>query len=92
MTDRDHFAAAALAGLLPVMRDEDGLWPNPESLCAAAFDWADDMLCERERVGNCPPKKVSALKAEELEALERATWVLPRKEADIVLALIGRLG
>lgn len=32
------------------------------------------------------------LTAEERDVLERATWLLPRNEADAILAIIGRLG
>jgi len=32
------------------------------------------------------------LTPEEREVLEQATWLLPRKEADAILAIIGRLG
>ncbi len=49
MTDRDHFAAAALTGLLS---DEANQYPTAlqwEHLLTAAYRWADAMLRERER-------------------------------------------
>ena len=42
MTDRDHFAAAALTGLIAVMRDE-----SIGEICESAYGWADAMLRER---------------------------------------------
>jgi len=44
MTDRDTLAAAALTGLLAVMRDE-----TIDEICESAYEWADAMLRERER-------------------------------------------
>jgi hypothetical protein len=57
MTDRDHFAAAALTGLLS---DEANQYPTAlqwEYLLKHAYRWADAMLRERERTGNqtAPP-------------------------------------
>ncbi len=49
MTDRDHFAAAALTGLLS---DEANQWPTAlqwEHLLKHAYRWADAMLRARER-------------------------------------------
>ena len=49
MTDRDHFAAAALTGLLS---DEANQYPTAlqrEHLLKHAYRWADAMLRERER-------------------------------------------
>jgi hypothetical protein len=61
MTDRDHFAAAALTGLLS---DKQNHWPTAmqwEYLLKHAFVWADAMLRERGTpfqadcvAGNCP--------------------------------------
>jgi hypothetical protein len=54
MTDRDTFAAAALTGLLT---KDDAAKPEsmapwwPEWVCAAAYRWADAMLCARSRTG-----------------------------------------
>ena len=48
MTDRDHFAAAALTGLLA--QGDDGSF-SEESYVRAAYRWADAMLLER---GNQP--------------------------------------
>lgn len=48
MTDRDHFAAAALTGLLA--QGDDGSF-SEESYARAAFRWADVMLRERLRNG-----------------------------------------
>lgn len=44
VTDRDHFAAAALAGLLA--QGDDGSF-SEESYAVAAYRWADAMLRER---------------------------------------------
>jgi hypothetical protein len=57
MTDRDHFAAAALTGLLS---DKANQYPTAlqwEHLLKHAYRWADAMLRERERTGNqtAPP-------------------------------------
>ena len=51
-------------------------------------------IADMEELVDLLNAKVAAMRltAEELHALERATWVLPRQEADIVLAVIGRLG
>lgn len=55
MDDRDHFAAAALAGLL---EKHDAASPNqiaawwPETVCAAAYRWADAMLRERDKTNH----------------------------------------
>jgi hypothetical protein len=49
MTDRDHFAAAALTGLLS---DEANQYPTAlqwEHLLTHAYRWADAMLRERQR-------------------------------------------
>jgi hypothetical protein len=49
MIDRDHFAAAALTGLLS---DKANQWPTAlqwEHLLTHAYRWADAMLRERER-------------------------------------------
>jgi hypothetical protein len=47
MTDRDHFAAAALTGLLASTgKYSDG---EPLDYAATAFQFADAMLRERER-------------------------------------------
>jgi hypothetical protein len=45
-TLRDHFAAAALTGLLA--QGDDGSF-SEESYARGAYRWADAMLCERER-------------------------------------------
>lgn len=49
MTDRDHFAAAALTGLLA--QGDDGSF-SEESYARAAYRWADAMLRERERTNH----------------------------------------
>jgi hypothetical protein len=49
MTDRDHFAAAALAGLLDKSDAENVVEWWPQMACNAAYRWADAMLRERER-------------------------------------------
>ena len=46
ITDRDHFAAAALTGLLA--QGDDGSF-SEESYARGAYRWADAMLRERER-------------------------------------------
>ena len=46
MTDRDHFAAAALTGLLA--QGDDGSF-SEDSYARGAYRWADAMLRERER-------------------------------------------
>jgi hypothetical protein len=55
MTDRDHFAAAALTGLLS---DEANQYPTAlqwEHLLTHAYRWADAMLRKREQThGGCP--------------------------------------
>lgn len=50
---RDHFAAAALAGMLarPDIDDEPLEY---HFLCEHAYKWADAMIRERERTGNRP--------------------------------------
>jgi hypothetical protein len=47
MEDRDHFAAAALTGLLA----NEGEGPSLSNTCAYAYRIADAMLRERERNG-----------------------------------------
>jgi hypothetical protein len=46
MNDRDHFAAAALAGLLANPKDNDS---TADTIRFWAWNWADAMLRERER-------------------------------------------
>ena len=46
MTDRDHFAAAALTGLLA---QDAGDSPNDGRAVAVAYEWADAMLAAREK-------------------------------------------
>jgi hypothetical protein len=46
MTDRDHFAAAALTGLLYPEVDDEFAMPY---IVGRAYLWADAMLRERER-------------------------------------------
>ena len=50
MTDRDHFAAAALAGLLANPKNND---TTADTIRFWAWNWADAMLRERER---CPAR------------------------------------
>jgi hypothetical protein len=52
MTDRDHFAAAALTALLA--SGEDCVDPYMASMCERAYEWADAMLRERERTNLDP--------------------------------------
>lgn len=47
MTDRDHFAAAALTGLIVAMRDE-----SMSEVCESAYDLADAMLRERRQTNH----------------------------------------
>ena len=47
MTDRDHFAAAALTGLMSARRMEG---KGRDEVCQFAYIWADAMLRERERL------------------------------------------
>jgi hypothetical protein len=49
MTDRDHFAAAALAGLLANPKDNDS---TADKIRFWAWNWADAMLRERERTNH----------------------------------------
>jgi hypothetical protein len=51
MTDRDHFAAAALAGLLANPKDNDS---TADTIRFWAWNWADAMLREREQTGSRP--------------------------------------
>lgn len=48
MTDRDYFAAAALSGMLADGRSTWGTGSR-EDYCRIAYEWADDMVRERER-------------------------------------------
>ena len=61
MDDRDHFAAAALTGILDKAdagKDLAAWWP--EMACNAAYRWADAMLRERAaKRGPIPPAPVS---------------------------------
>lgn len=51
MTDRDHFAAAALAGLLANPKNNDS---TADTIRFWAWNWADAMLRERNRTENRP--------------------------------------
>jgi hypothetical protein len=61
MTDRDYFAAAALAGIIA----NEGEGPSLSNTCAYAYRIADAMLRERERTNH---DAVPAAKAEEPES------------------------
>jgi hypothetical protein len=65
MTDRDHFAAAALTGLIVAMREEEEIG----EICESAYGWADAML--RERAVTEPMTQPTLTDAER-EAIERA--------------------
>ena len=70
MTDRDTFAAAALTGLLAAPTDKDR---SMDYWARLAYEAADAMLRERERVTKPMPKEKRAevsLTAEELEAIK----------------------
>ena len=72
MTDREHFAAAALVGMLAAPTDKDRSWDYWARL---SYEAADAMLCERERVTEPLPKEKRAevaLTDEEREAIEWA--------------------
>ena len=57
MTNRDWFAAAALAGLLAAPTDKDRSWGY---WARCAYESADAMLAERERVTESLPKEKRA--------------------------------
>jgi hypothetical protein len=65
MTDRDHFAAAALTGLIVAMREEEEIG----EICESAYGWADAML--RERAVTEPMTQPTLTDAER-EAIEKA--------------------
>ena len=69
---RDTFAAAALTGLLAAPTDKDR---SMDYWARLAYEAADAMLCERERVTKPLPKEKRAevaLTDEEREAIEQA--------------------
>lgn len=70
MTDRDHFAAAALTGLLS--QGDDGSF-SEEWYARAAYRWADFMLRER---GNQPGKPDSSPVAESATTAEPVAWAV----------------
>jgi hypothetical protein len=51
VTDRDHFAAAALTGLLANPKNNDS---TADTIRFWAWNWADAMLREREQTGSRP--------------------------------------
>lgn len=78
MTDRDTFAAAALTGLLA--DDGDRTEHAMPSFTARAYEWADAMLRERERMNH---DAVPAARAEEPELYQAVAVRLARVEEEL---------
>lgn len=87
MSDRDHFAAAALTGLLT--SDDVGEESNAcgQAICQSAYLWADAMLRERCRAGgDCPGQD----NAQNHDAAPAATASLPTADHAVCRQCRGR--
>lgn len=92
MTDRDHFAAAALTGLLAASDANswaDDLWAD--DLCRTAYGWADFMLRERDNHPATPDsspvtKPMPKEKRAEVSDGRPVAWGLPNADGDEIWA------